>query len=393
MINDRGTIEKGLALVKLKKDVNIHEHLLLLPSLKAKPVTVEESSEGRYRIEYEGDFILPNYSYSILTQAPEIMSVGFLPGGYIDHSRLLLLSHGQWHPFSKCDLTGLELTIPDTFTVNYSSADTSSTENGMVHFQWEKRLPEVLIIAGADYEEGDLNGQNALLPKWLDLDTRKHYELIQSKFTGLMEHVAAETSRKNSIIILPIVNSSVLDKDGTFFLRSAPATMFLQEATPAKMEIEAALEVIEAWWSQSTDDSSLQKCFFQPFSCLQTTRSVPDDKCIMPFLYYFSLKLASEQNPEKVDLEPIIQLYQTIRTDPSSAFAVPRLFDKEEDVKLIVTLSQLDKCVSDEGLWNVLAKTKDAKTSIWMDYKELVSSIKQLTGYDLERLERQCPSY
>jgi hypothetical protein len=391
-INNRGTIEKGLALVKLKKDVSIREHLLLLPSLKAKPVTVQESSEGIYRIEYEGDFVLPNYSYSMLIQAPEIMSVGFLPGGYIDHSKLLLLSHGQWHPFSKCDLTGLVLTIPETFTVNYSSADSSDTENGMTRFHWEKSLPEVLIIAGADYEEGDLNGQKALLPKWLDLDTRGHYELIQTRFAGLMERVAVETSRKDSVIILPIVGSSILDKNGSFFLRSSPVTMFLPGATPAKKEIEAALEVIQAWWSQGTVDTSLQKCFFIPQSCLRPSRSTPDDRSVMPLLYYFSLKLASEQNPETVNLESIIQLYQTRSTDRSSAFAVPRLFDEEEENKLLVSLFQLDQCVSDGELWNVLAQLREEKSGVWMNYEDLVSAIEQLTGYSLERLEQQCPS-
>ena len=391
-INERGYIEKGSALVQLRREVNINEHLLLLQSLKAKPVTVEETSEGVYLIEYEGGFVLPNYSYSRLIQSPETALVGFLPGGYIDHSRLLLLSHGQWHPFSKCDLTGLVLTIPETFTVNYSSADTSSIENGMVNLHWEKSLPEVLIIAGADYEEGDLNGQNALLPKWLDLETRKHYELFQTMFARLIEHVDADTREKEKIVILPIVGSSILDKNGTFFLRSTPVTLFLPEATPAKLEIEAALEVIQAWWSQGIDNPSLQNCFFESYSCLQPVGSVPDDKSMMPFLYYFSLKLASEQSPETVDLESIIQLYQKISTDPASAFAVPRLFDKEEERKLIATLFQLDKCMSDGELWTVLSTLKEEKSSIWMDYEDLVSGIQQLTGYNFERLGQQCPS-
>jgi hypothetical protein len=76
--------------------------------------------------------------------------------------------------------------------------------------------------------------------------------------------------------------------------------MFLPDATPSKLEIEAALEVIQAWWSQGTDDPSLQNCLFKRFSCLQPTRSAPDDKSVMPFLYYFSLKLTSEQSRKQL---------------------------------------------------------------------------------------------
>jgi len=111
----------------------------------------------------------------------------------------------------------------------------------------------------------------------------------------------------------------------------------------------------------------------------------------MPLLYYFSLKLASEQNPEAVDLESIVRHYQTIKTDPTSAFAVPRLFDKEEENELIVTLFQLDQCLGKEDLWAVFAKLKAEKSSVWMDYQDLVSALQRLTGYDLERLEQQCP--
>jgi hypothetical protein len=390
-INRRGMIEKGVAAVRLKQEANIHEHLLLLPSLMKKPVTVEKEPGGTYRIGYEGEFILPYYSYSLLLQAPETSQVGFLPGGYFDRSKLLLLSHGQWHPFGKCDLTDLTLTLPESFTVNYSSADTSRVENGMVIFHWKNSLPEVLIIAGGDYVEGDLNGQKALLQKWLDLDTRRHYELIQTKFAGLMRHVAAETSGKGEIVLLPIVGSSILDQNGTFFLRSAPVTLFLPEATPAKLEIEAALEVIQAWWSQGRPDPGLHTCFFRPQSCPRPIPSVPDDRTTMPLLYYFSLKLASEQNPEAVDLESIVRHYQTIKTDPTSAFAVPRLFDKEEENVLIVTLFQLDQCLGEEDFWAVFAKLKAEKSSVWMDYQDLVSALQRLTGYDLGRLEQQCP--
>ena len=391
VINKHGYVEKGTATVQLKKGLDIREHLLLLPSLMDKPVTVEETSPGTYSIGYEGDFILPNYSYSNLFQDPEISLVGFLPGGYIDQSRLLLLAHGQWHPFSKCDLTRLELRIPETININYSSADKNSTANGVVNLSWEENLPEVLIIGGADYVEGDINGQEALLPEWLDSDTRSHYELIQTKFSGLMKRVAMETNEEQNTIILPIVGSSILDKNGTFFLRSTPFTMFLPDATPSKLEIEAALEVIQAWWRQGTDDPSLQNCLFKRFSCLQPTRSVPDDKSVMPFLYYFSLKLASEQSPETVDLDSIIQVYQTIDSDPASIYAVPRMFDKDEENELIVKLFQLDRCMEDGEFWNVLVKLKEEKSSVWIDYEDLESSILQLTGYSLERLEQQCP--
>ena len=391
VINKHGYVEKGTATVQLKKGLDIREHLLLLPSLMDKPVTVEETSPGTYSIGYEGDFILPNYSYSNLFQDPEISLVGFLPGGYIDQSRLLLLAHGQWHPFSKCDLTRLELRIPETININYSSADKNSTANGVVNLSWEENLPEVLIIGGADYVEGDINGQEALLPEWLDSDTRSHYELIQTKFSGLMKRVAMETNEEQNTIILPIVGSSILDKNGTFFLRSTPFTMFLPDATPSKLEIEAALEVIQAWWRQGTDDPSLQNCLFKRFSCLQPTRSVPDDKSVMPFLYYFSLKLASEQSPETVDLDSIIQVYQTIDSDPASIYAVPRMFDKDEENELIVKLFQLDRCMEDGEFWNVLVKLKEEKSSVWIDYVDLESSIQQLTEYSLERLEQQCP--
>ncbi len=391
VINEHGYVEKGTASVQLKKGLDIHEHLLLLPSLMDKPVTVEETSPGTYSIGYEGEFILPNYSYSNLFQDPEISFVGFLPGGYVDQSRLLLLAHGQWHPFSKCDLTRLELRIPETININYSSADKNNNANRVVNLYWDENLPEVLIIGGADYVEGDLNGQKALLPEWLNSDYRSHYELIQTKFSGLMKRVALETNEEQNTIILPIVRSSVLDKNGTFFLRSTPFTMFLPDATPSKLEIEAALEVIQAWWRQGTDDPSLQNCLFKRFSCLQPTRSAPDDKSVMPFLYYFSLKLASEQSPETVDLESIIQLYQTIDSDPASIYAVPRMFDKDEENELIVKLFQLDRCMEDGEFWNVLVKLKEEKSSVWIDYEDLESSILQLTGYSLERLEQQCP--
>lgn len=390
-INEQGYVEKGAASVQLKEELDIREHLLLLPSLMDKPVTLEETSPGTYNIGYEGDFILPNYSYSNLFQDPEISLVGFLPGGYMDQSRLLLLAHGQWHPFSKCDLTKLELRIPETININYSSADNSIVENGMVNLLWEVNLPEVLIIGGADYVEGDLNGQKALLPKWLDSDTRSHYELIQTKFSVLMKRVAMETNEEQNTIILPIVGSSILDKNGTFFLRSTPFTMFLPDATPSKLEIEAALEVIQAWWRQGTDDPSLQNCLFKRFSCEQPTRTVPDDKSVMPFLYYYSLKLASEQSPKTVDLESIIQLYKTINSDPASMFAVPRIFVKDEEYKLLVNLFQLDRCVEDSEFWNVLVKLKEEKNSVWIDYEDLKSSLQQLTGYSLKRLEQQCP--
>jgi len=167
--------------------------------------------------------------------------------------------------------------------------------------------------------------------------------------------------------------------------------MFLPDATPSKLEIEAALEVIQAWWSQGTDDPSLQNCLFKRFSCLQPTRSAPDDKSVMPFLYYFSLKLTSEQSPETVDLESIIQLYQTIDSDPASIYAVPRMFDKDEESELIVKLFQLDRCLEDGEFWNVLVKLKEEKSNVWIDYVDLESSILQLTGYSLERLEQQCP--
>ena len=103
--------------------------------------------------------------------------------------------------------------------------------------------------------------------------------------------------------------------------------MFLPDATPSKLEIEAALAVIQAWWRQGTDAPSLQNCLFKRFSCLKPTPSAPDDKSVIPFLYYYSLKLASGQRPETVDLESIIQLYQTIDSDPASIYAVPRMFE------------------------------------------------------------------
>ena len=111
----------------------------------------------------------------------------------------------------------------------------------------------------------------------------------------------------------------------------------------------------------------------------------------MPFLYYFSLKLASEQSPETVDLDSIIQVYQTIDSDPASIYAVPRMFDKDEENELIVKLFQLDNCVEDGDFWNALVKLKEEKSSVWIDYEDLESSILQLTGYSLERLEQQCP--
>jgi hypothetical protein len=47
--------------------------------------------------------------------------------------------------------------------------------------------------------------------------------------------------------------------------------------------------------------------------------------------------------------------------------------------------------MEDGEFWNALVKLKEEKSSVWIDYEDLESSIQQLTGYSLERLEQQCP--
>jgi hypothetical protein len=42
---------------------------------------------------------------------------------------------------SKCDLTRLELRIPETININYSSADKNNNANRVVNLYWDENLP------------------------------------------------------------------------------------------------------------------------------------------------------------------------------------------------------------------------------------------------------------
>lgn len=390
-INTEGQIERGVAGFQVSSRLNPKDNILLLRSLTENQMDIKESLPGNYQIDYSGKFILPNYSYTSFIQDPEISLAGFLPGAFMDHSKLFLLAHGQWHPFAKCDLDELTLTIPSEFDVNYVSSTSQFSVNGKKVFFWEGEFPEVLIIAGGNYENSVINGREALLPRNVDLDTFRVYELYENRIRQFWEVLYGDEQKSPDLVILPIVRTNFVDNSGHFYQSYIPVPLTLPNESPAKLEVEAALEIIQTWWAEGKDDPTLRICLFDHLPCYFPTRSNPEDKSIIPLLYYASIKFAADQNPSVVNLNEIITQYQSIKTDPNVVFALPRTFIDPTHHELLLKIAEIDQCLDEEEFWAALIKVRDSSTGVWMDHDALVSSIKSTTGFDLDDLEIQCP--
>lgn len=389
-IDREGKIARSTAAFQVSNGLEPKENILLLRSLTENQLEFSESTPGNYQIEYSGQFILPNYSTDNLIQEPEITLAGFLPGAFMDRSKLFLLSHGQWHPFAKCDLDELTLTIPAEFEVNYVSSTSRSSTNGKNVFSWKGELPEVLIIAGGNYKKTVIDGSEALLPSNTDPDKNAIYELYENRIIHFWKLLYGDEQKSPRLVILPIDRANFVDDTGHFFQGFVPVTETLPGASPEKLEIEADLEIIQTWWAEGKQDPRLRICLFSPMSCQLPTRSKPEDESILPLLYYASIKFAAHQNPAVVNLDEIMTMYRSIDTDPNVVFSLPRNFSDPTLDKLLVKIAEMDQCLDEGEFWATLVELRKQTTGVWMDYDALVSAIKSITGFDLNSPEGLC---
>ena len=135
----------------------------------------------------------------------------------------------------------------------------------------------------------------------------------------------------------------------------------------------------------------MEICFYQRFYCETPHPDLPDDKSVLPFLYYTSIKLASERKPEIVDAEEIISFYQRFIMDGSTLDLVPRIFSGENANELLVKTAKLDRCIGSSAYWKMLTEVRNASDKVWMTYEELSRAVEISTGYNLDKLEAQCP--
>ena len=391
-IDRKGSITKALASVQLEQRLEPENYLLLIDSLKDQGVQIRETDVGEFQISYQGKFILPNYAYSSRLKEQGAALSGFLPGAFLDRAMMLMLAHGQWHPFSRCNLNALSLTVPRELEVNYHSAAYTSDAGDQKTYHWQSELPEVLFIAGGAYQESELNGQRALVQSHVGEKNLSEYRSSQERLLLFWDHIHEGAPISGRVLVLPLfLRSSFFDQSGNFFLRSVPVVYTLPFVSPDRQEIESNVDIVQAWWTQGRNDPTLEICFYQRFYCETPHPDLPDDKSVLPFLYYTSIKLASERKPEIVDAEEIISFYQRFIMDGSTLDLVPRIFSGENANELLVKTAKLDRCIGSSAYWKMLTEVRNASDGVWMTYEELSRAIEISTGYNLDKLEAQCP--
>ncbi len=342
------------------------------------------SSAQEMQIQYSGRMIIPRYSYSYYHQEPSIKALGLEPGFFANANFALILGKGTWHPISECAPNSIMITIPNSFPVVYTSADTITSGIDSSIYTWEHREDGVLLVAGNYSQYKENNGWMVFLPDQL-MSTDKEEKLV-NLYSSVLDVGSSFLSiapfNQGKIVMVPLIQQSYWQTtDQSIFIpeRLVFASKLLGTSNENLIEQSlnittlVAQDVLIAWWCEDRNCPDL----YGTLIAGQSEYSInPENYSSAPFLFYSALRLSREMG-QQIDMDAVLRFFSDAAGNPLQMVMLPIILP-EESIELVPRIGRIgeDLCYHEFG--RLLSESRELSrkdTISFIGIKQLANTI------------------
>ncbi len=412
VLDETGKIISGTALLKLqpvKSEVIIpitlnsglemaESQVIVDRSLILSSYEESASIEREVRIDYRGEMIIPRFAYTTFYQEQDIAALGFEAGYYADSRYVFIFGTGTWHPFSECPPDSVTITIPNSYPVIYSSADTAITGENTSSSTWSTFTSGVMLLAGKYPHYVQDKAWNILLPDRLMAEDTQSLLLdtYQSAIFHLANHVSASEKLPKRIIIVPLIRQTYQqDALNIFFIPERLS--FTRElidtgndsAEPSNNSgfvTSAALDVMTSWWCEERTCPELSNILVSRHTDIGFRQ---EDHLTSALLYYASLQLSREIDQE-IDVGEMVGLYETALDDPLQMVQLPIMLPPES-IRVLSQLNALWDRITPQDFWQLMKECRNQSRPTPIQIDEFAELVDMITGQDFRDLQGTPP--
>ncbi|MDD5371029.1 MAG: hypothetical protein PHQ40_18265 [Anaerolineaceae bacterium] len=412
VLDETGKITSGTALLKLhpvSSEVTIpitlnsgmkmaDSQLIVDKSLILRPDNESVNKETEIRIDYRGEMIIPRFAYTTFYQEQEVAALGFETGFYADSRYAFILGNGTWHPFSECPPDSIIITIPRSYPVIYSSADTTTKNTDTSSSIWSSSTPGVLLLAGKYPKNIQDKVWNILLPDRLMPEDTQSLLLgtYQSAIVHLAKHVSETENLPKQIMVVPLLQQT--------YQQDALTTIFIPERLSFSRELtapgndsslqksnygfvsSAALDVLLSWWCEKCACPELANHLLSK----HTKNSFRKEGYLVDsLLYYASLQLSAEMN-QQINVGEIVSLYRSALDDPLRMVQLPLILPSES-IQILSQLNALWDQITPQDFWQLVEECRKQSQSEPLQMDKFARLVKIITGHDFHNLQGTIP--
>lgn len=407
VLNETGRISSGIALLKLYPansqitvPVTLNHGLEMTETqfvsnnmLIVKPESTLADNGHEIKIQYQGKMIIPRFAYTTFYQEQDVAALGFEAGFYADSNYAFILDKGTWHPFSECSPDSITITIPNSYSFIYSSADTTKKNMGTSLSIWSSPTPGVLLLAGNYPQTIKDEAWNILLPNRFLPETTQLLllDIYQSAIVHLAKHVSEPENAHKQIIVIPLLRHT--------YQQDALTTIFIPERLSLLRELivtgndfivlrnnndlvsSVALDVITSWWCEEGCCPELSNYMLAKHT---QNGERQEDYLVYSLLYYTSLQLSNEMD-NQIIVGEIVSLYETALDDPLRRVKLP-LRLPPESIRILSQLNTLWDQTSPQDFWQLMEECRKQSESEPIQMDEFAKLVNIITGHEFQNL-------
>lgn len=356
------------------------------------------NNEQEIRIDYQGEMIIPRFAYTTFYQEQDVAALGFETGFYANSRYALILGNGTWHPFSECPPDSVTITIPNSYPVLYSSADTAIADKNTTSSTWSSSTSGVLLLAGKYPKNIQDKMWNVLLPgRLMSEDTQSQLlDIYQSAIVRLANHVFESENLPKQILVVPLLKQT--------YQQDALTTIFIPERLSFSRELiatsddsavpsdnsgfvtSAALDVVISWWCEERSCPVLSNILVSKHTQYGVHQ---EDYLVDSLLYFASLQLSNEMNRE-INVGEIVGLYESALDDPQRMVQLPLILPPES-IRILSQLNALWDRIDPQDFWQLMEESRRQSQFEPIQMNEFAELVNKITGQDFQNLQGMHP--